>query len=78
MFPTSPRLIVLGALGAAVLLLVTHTCGEALDDASRFHQKQTWLTIVAFPRSLAAGVLSTLPLNTASRARKIFLPECLL
>ena len=63
MFPTSPRLIVLGALGAAVLLLVRIPAVKLSTMHLGFTKKQTWLTIVAFPRGLAAGVLSTLPLQ---------------
>ena len=63
MFPTSPRLIALGALGAVVLLLFRIPAVKLLTMNLGFTKKQTWLTIVAIPRGLAAGVLSTLPLQ---------------
>ena len=63
MFPTSLRLILLGA--APVLLLVVAripavwlaTLGLGLS------QKQFWLLTVAVPRGLAAGVLSAIPVH---------------
>ena len=39
-----------------------------------FTKKQTWLTIVAIPRGLAAGVLSTLPLQYGIAGAENFSP----
>ena len=44
-------------------VVVPHPCGEALDVNLVFSKKQTGLTIISIPRGLAAGVLSTLPLQ---------------
>ena len=61
MFPTEPRAIVLGA-AAAFTLLIFRVPAVAL--AVRGHnpsRKNFMLLVVAMPRGLAAGVLSTLP-----------------
>jgi Na+:H+ antiporter len=74
MFPTSPRLIVLGALGALVLLLFRIPAVKLSTINLGFTKKQTWLTIVAIPRGLAAGVLSTLPLQYGIAGAENFSP----
>jgi cell volume regulation protein A len=74
MFPTSPRLIALGALGAVVLLLFRIPAVKLSTMNLGFTKKQTWLTIVAIPRGLAAGVLSTLPLQYGIAGAESFSP----
>ena len=63
MFPTSPRLMALGALGAVVLLLFRIPAVKLSTMKLGLTQKQTRLLIVAMPRGLASGVLSTLPVE---------------
>jgi len=63
MFPTSPRLIMIGAMAAVVLLLVRIPAVKLSTRTLGFTRKQNWLMIIAIPRGLAAGVLSTLPLK---------------
>ena len=79
MFPTSPRLIVLGALGAAVLLLVRIPAVKLSTMHLGFTKKQTWLTIVAYSQGLGGwrAFDLTSPIRHRGRGR-IFLPECLL
>jgi len=61
MFPTSPRLMALGALGAVVLLLFRIPAVKLSTARLGLTPKQTRLLIIAMPRGLASGVLSTLP-----------------
>lgn len=63
MFPTSPRLMALGSLGAVVLLLFRIPAVMLSTAKLGLTRKQASLIIVAMPRGLAAGVLSTLPLE---------------
>ena len=74
MFPTSPRLIALGALGAVVLLLFRIPAVKLSTMNLGFTQKQTWLSIIAIPRGLAAGVLSTLPVQYGIAGAENFSP----
>ena len=74
MFPPSPKLIVLGALAAVVLLLFRIPAVKLPTTNLCFTKKQTGLTIVAIPRGLAAGVLSTLPLQYGIAGAKNFSP----
>ncbi len=61
MFPTSPRLMALGAIAALVLLLARIPAVKLSTMKLGLTRKQTWLLIIAIPRGLAAGVLATLP-----------------
>lgn len=63
MFPTSPRLIVLGALPALLLLLVRIPAVRLSTAGLGLSRKQFWMLSVAIPRGLAAGVLSAIPVH---------------
>jgi cell volume regulation protein A len=63
MFPTSPRLMALGALEAVVLMLFRIPAVKLSTMNLGLTRKQTWLLIIAMPRGPAAGVLSTLPIE---------------
>ena len=63
MFPSSPRLIALGA-AAVVFLFVFRLPAVMLATRGRpLLTKERWLLNVSIPRGLAAGVLATLPLH---------------
>jgi cell volume regulation protein A len=74
MFPSSPRLIALGALGAVILLLFRIPAVKLSTKKLGLTQKQTWLLIIAVPRGLASGVLSTLPYSTGIAGVENFSP----
>ena len=74
MFPTSPRLMTLGALGAVVLLLFRIPAVKLSTMKLGLTQRQTRLLIVAMPRGLASGVLSTLPLKYGIAGTENFSP----
>jgi len=61
MFPTQPKLIALGALAAFVLLLFRVPAVLLSTAGLGMSKRQKALLIIAIPRGLAAGVLSTLP-----------------
>ena len=61
MFPTEPRAIVLGVVAAIVLVLFRIPAVAAAVRGRGFTRKQKMILMVAMPRGLAAGVLSTLP-----------------
>jgi Na+:H+ antiporter len=61
LFPTSPRFIALGALGALVLLLFRIPAVKLSTMNLGFTRKQNLLLCIGIPRGLSSGVLSTLP-----------------
>jgi cell volume regulation protein A len=63
MFPTSPRLILLGAAFAGMMFLfrIPALLVSLAGAGFRFHEKS--MISVAIPRGMAAGVLSTMPLQ---------------
>ena len=61
MFPTEPRAIVLGVVAAIVLVLFRIPAVAAAVRDRGFTRRQKMMLMVAMPRGLAAGVLSTLP-----------------
>jgi len=63
MFPTSPRLIAIGAVAAFALLLFRIPAVLLSTAGLGLSKRQISLVIIAVPRGLAAGVLSTLPLQ---------------
>jgi len=62
MFPADPRSILLGVAAGFVLLLFRIPAVAISLRGCGFTTKQLTLAVVAIPRGLAAGVLSTLPL----------------
>jgi potassium/hydrogen antiporter len=62
MFPSSPRLIALGAGAALLLLLFRIPAVRLCLRGSGLNRGQLQMLDIAIPRGLAAGVLSTLPL----------------
>ncbi len=63
MFPTTPRLIALGAAAALVLLIFRVPAVAVVMRGHDVSPKSFWSLTAAIPRGLAAGVLSTLPLQ---------------
>jgi len=63
MFPASPRLIGIGALGALVLLVFRMPAVKLATINLGLTRKETWMLNIAVPRGLASGVLSTLPMR---------------
>ena len=63
MFPTSPRLILLGAVPALLLVAARIPAVGLATLGLGLSRKQSWLLTVAVPRGLAAGVLSALPVH---------------
>ena len=63
MFPTSPRLILLGAVPVLLLVVVRIPAVRLATLGLGLSQKQFWLLTVAAPRGLAAGVLSSIPVH---------------
>jgi cell volume regulation protein A len=63
MFPTSPRLILLGAAFAGMMFLfrIPAVLLSLIGAGFRYHQKS--MISVAIPRGMAAGVLSAMPLQ---------------
>jgi cell volume regulation protein A len=63
MFPTSPKLILLGAAFAGMMFLfrIPAVLFSLAGAGFRFHQKS--MISVAIPRGMAAGVLSAMPLQ---------------
>jgi cell volume regulation protein A len=61
MFPASPRLIALGAVGALVLLLFRIPAVRLSLRGAGLNRGQLRMVDIAIPRGIAAGVLSTLP-----------------
>jgi len=74
MFPTSPKLMALGAIGAVVLLLCRIPAVYLSTMNLGFTQKGKALLIIAIPRGLAPGVLSTLPLKFGIPGAESFSP----
>jgi len=77
LFPTSLKLVALGAVGAVVLLLFRIPAVKLATTNLGLTAKQTWLLIIAMPRGLASGVLSTLPFeygitSSANLSRAVF------
>jgi len=62
MFPTSPRLIALGAVAALLLLLFRIPAVRLSLMGTGLSRRQLRVVDIAVPRGIAAGVLSTLPL----------------
>jgi cell volume regulation protein A len=63
MFPTSPRLILLGALPVLFLLAARIPAVRLATLGLGLSKKQSWMLTVSVPRGLAAGVLSTIPVH---------------
>ena len=63
MFPTSPRLILLGALPVLLLLAARVIAVRLATLGLGLSRRQSWMLIVAVPRGLAAGVLSAIPVR---------------
>ena len=63
MFPTSPRLILLGALPVLFLLAARVPAVGLATLGLGLSRKQSWMLTVAVPRGLAAGVLSAIPVH---------------
>jgi len=63
MFPTSPRLILLGAVPVLLLLAARIPAVWLATLGLRLSRKQSWMLIIAVPRGLAAGVLSAIPVH---------------
>ncbi len=63
MFPVSPRLIVLGAAAAVLLLLFRIPAVRISLRGTGLNPGQLRMVDVAIPRGIAAGVLSALPLQ---------------
>jgi cell volume regulation protein A len=63
MFPTSPRLILLGALPVLLLLVARIPAVWLAAGGLGLSRKQSLMLIVAVPRGLAAGVLSAIPVH---------------
>ena len=63
MFPTSPRLILLGAVPVLLLVVARIPAVRLATLGLGLSQKQFWLLTVAVPRGLAAGVLSAIPVH---------------
>jgi cell volume regulation protein A len=63
MFPTSPRLILLGAVPVVLLLAARIPAVRLTTLGLGLSKKQSWLLAVAVPRGLAAGVLSAIPVH---------------
>jgi cell volume regulation protein A len=62
MFPTSPQQILVGAGAAVVLLIARIPAVRFALWGTPFTPAQQGIMIVAIPRGLAAGVLSTMPM----------------
>ena len=63
MFPTSPRLILLGAVPVLLLVVARIPAVRLATLGLGLSKKQFWLLTVAVPRGLAAGVLSAIPVH---------------
>lgn len=63
MFPLSPRLIVMGAVAAVLLLLFRILAVRLSLRGTGLNREQLWMVDIAIPRGIAAGVLSALPLQ---------------
>jgi cell volume regulation protein A len=63
MFPTSLRLILLGALPVLLLLVARIPAVWLATSGLGLSRKQSFMLIVAVPRGLAAGVLSAIPVQ---------------
>jgi cell volume regulation protein A len=63
MFPTSPRLILLGALPVVLLLAARIPAVRLATLGLGLSRRQFWMLTVAVPRGLAAGVLSAIPVH---------------
>jgi len=62
MFPTSPRLIALGAVSALLILLFRIPAVRISLRGAGLSRGQLLMVDIAIPRGIAAGVLSTLPI----------------
>ena len=63
MFPTSPRLILLGAAFAVMLLIFRWPAVKLSLWGAGMSRSQHSLAVVAIPRGMAAGVLSMVPMQ---------------
>jgi cell volume regulation protein A len=63
MFPTSLRLILLGAIPVLLLLAARIPAVRLATLGLGLSKKQSWILTVAIPRGLAAGVLSAIPVG---------------
>ncbi len=77
MFPIEPRAILLGAVAALTLLIFRIPAVALAVRGRKPSRKNFMLLVVAMPRGLAAGVLSTLPAhlglpNTANLSGAVF------
>jgi len=63
MFPTSPRLILLGAAFAVMLLIFRWPAVKLSLWGAGMSRTQQALAVVAIPRGMAAGVLSMVPMQ---------------
>jgi cell volume regulation protein A len=63
MFPTNPRLIIMGAVAVAFLFIFRIPAVMLVLRGRGFAPKERRLVDVSIPRGLAAGVLATLPLQ---------------
>ena len=63
MFPTSPRLILLGAAFAVMLLIFRWPAVKLSLWGAGMSRSQQSLAVIAIPRGMAAGVLSMMPLQ---------------
>jgi|SRR5215470_4040777 len=63
MFPTSPKLILLGAFPVLLLLAARIPAVWLATLGLGLSRKQSWMLIIAVPRGLAAGVLSAIPVH---------------
>src|SRR5262247_1456154 len=63
MFPTSPRLILLGAIPVLLLLAARIPAVRLATSGLGLSKKQSFMLTIAVPRGLAAGVLSAIPVR---------------
>jgi len=63
MFPTSFRLILLGAIPVLFLLAARIPAVQLATRGLGLSKKQFWMLTMAVPRGLAAGVLSAIPVR---------------
>ena len=63
MFPTSLRLILLGALPVLLLVAARIPAVRLATLGLDLSKKQSWMLTIAIPRGLAAGVLSAIPIR---------------
>ena len=63
LFPTSPRLMILGSIAALVLLLFRIPAVKLATWNLGLTRKQIWMLNISIPRGLGTGVLSTIPIE---------------